>query len=200
MSDLQFHEKRIFEQIFDMSGGFVLDLNNWEFKSFFRDYDIDIDAEKYGIDGFSKAKRLRKFWELEHNSVVASVNRGLLSISKIDTSTELYQRAEEILCKLESFNLDRAEIEESREKEDARRSVKNIIQEAAYLIIRKSRADGHTFLETQEILQHPLIEDLFDVLEKYKDDKKLEFKLAANERTRENWIKEVLKKHKFCKE
>jgi hypothetical protein len=200
MSDLQFPDKKFFEKIFQMQDGYVLDLSSREFKAFFQDYDIDIEAEKYAIDGVSKGKRLKKFWEIEHNSLVASVNRGLLFLSEIDTSTELYQKAENILQKLESLNLDNAEIEESREKEDARRSVRTIIQEATYLIIRKSKMDGHTFMKVPDVLKHPLIENFFDVLGKYQDSKKLDFKLADNDRTREAWITEALKKHKFCKE
>jgi hypothetical protein len=200
MSELQFPEKKFFEKIFQMQDGYVLDLSSRDFKSFFQDYDIDIEAEKYAIDGVSKGKRLKKFWEIEHNSLVASVNRGLLFLSEIDTSTDVYQKAENILQKLESHNLDNAEIEESREKEDARRSVRTIIQEATYLIIRKSKMDGHTFMKVPDVLKHPLIENFFGVLGEYQDSKKLDFKLADNDRTREAWIIEALKKHKFCKE
>lgn len=200
MSELQFPEKKFFEKIFQMQDGYVLDLSSRDFKSFFQDYDIDIEAEKYAIDGVSKGKRLKKFWEIEHNSLVASVNRGLLFLAEIDTSTDVYQKAENILQKLESHNLDNAEIEESREKEDARRSVRTIIQEATYLIIRKSKMDGHTFMKVPDVLKHPLIENFFGVLGEYQDSKKLDFKLADNDRTREAWIIEALKKHKFCKE
>lgn len=199
MSDLQFPEKKFFEKLFQMEGGYVLNLSNREFKSFFQDYDIDIEAEKYGGDRISKANRLRKFWEIESNLTVASANRGLLVLAEIDTSNESYQRAEEILQRLENLS-DHSEVRESQGKEDARRSLRAIIQEATYLIIRKSKMDGHAPTKTPEILEHPLIEDLFGVLEKYQSEKNLDFKLATNDRTRESWVKEALKKHNFCKE
>jgi len=59
MAKLTFNEKKLVETVFDMSGGYVLDFSNREFREFMKDvvqYDI---YEKY--HGLSKAKILREF-------------------------------------------------------------------------------------------------------------------------------------------
>ncbi|WP_345256515.1 abortive infection family protein [Flaviaesturariibacter amylovorans] len=61
-----------------MSGGFVLDFSNNTFQDFFK-YNTgrNIYDDKYGDKGNSKANRLRCFWEVEPNLVVAKVLREL---------------------------------------------------------------------------------------------------------------------------
>jgi len=78
MSDLKADEKRKLERLFGMRGGYVLDFNNDSFQDFFYNYKIDIYSEIYNISGGSKARRLRAFWDLESNGVVAQVIAGLI--------------------------------------------------------------------------------------------------------------------------
>lgn len=77
MSTLKSHEKVIFERLLDR-GGYVLDFTDRTYAEFFREHGINIDAEKYRINGNSKMKRLRAFWEIESDAVVAKVLTALL--------------------------------------------------------------------------------------------------------------------------
>lgn len=78
MNDLKAWEKKLLERLFGMSSGYVLDFTNSTFAEFFREHGVDIYAEKYAFNGDSKAKRLRAFWEVEPNHLVADVLSALL--------------------------------------------------------------------------------------------------------------------------
>lgn len=81
MSNLKEIEKRVFEDLFGMASGHVLDFSNNRFAEFFREtVNIDIYASKYAFNGDSKAKRLRAFWETEPGALVGKVLAGLLEV------------------------------------------------------------------------------------------------------------------------
>jgi hypothetical protein len=77
MSTLKAHEKVIFEKLFDR-GGYVLDFTDRTYAEFFREHSIDIDSNKYQVNGASKMKRLRAFWEIEADSLVSKILAALL--------------------------------------------------------------------------------------------------------------------------
>jgi hypothetical protein len=71
MSSLKLVERACLEELFDMASGYVMDFSNRTFSEFFREaINIDIYAEKYSVNGESKARRLRSFWEIEADAVV----------------------------------------------------------------------------------------------------------------------------------
>lgn len=74
MADLNFKDKRYFENILNMGNGYVLNFSNRAMQEFIIDaIGVDIYIDKYSIKGESKANRLRAFWEIESN-----YNTGLL--------------------------------------------------------------------------------------------------------------------------
>lgn len=75
-------EKKIFERLFDRSG-YVLDFNDRTYSEFFREYQINIDSDKYLINGQSKMKRLRAFWEIENDLLVGKILNGLLEYAQV---------------------------------------------------------------------------------------------------------------------
>lgn len=85
MADLTWMEQRPLEVLFDMRGGTVLDFSNQTFAEF-------IDAcvkrqiydDKYSFNGDSKAKRLRAFWKVESNHLVAKLLEGLLDYMHVE--------------------------------------------------------------------------------------------------------------------
>jgi len=86
MSSLKTVEKKLFEDLFGMGGGYVLDFTNNTFAEFFRGtVDIDIYADKYSFNGDSKAKRLRAFWEVEPDSVAGIVLSEMLDVWKYES-------------------------------------------------------------------------------------------------------------------
>jgi hypothetical protein len=80
MSKLRFREKQVLEAFLEMGGGYVLNFSDRTFAEFFADFDVDIDDPRYseGHSG-SKANRLRSFWEMEPDGLVATVIRELVS-------------------------------------------------------------------------------------------------------------------------
>ena len=79
MSDLTNLEKKRFEKLFDMSGGYVLDFSNRTIAEFVVDstgrniYDV-----RYDYESGSKANRLRAFWQVEDNRVVGKLMGDML--------------------------------------------------------------------------------------------------------------------------
>ena len=62
MNSLATTDRQIFERCFGMSSGYVLDFTDRTFAEFvFEAVGIDIHAEKYKVEGTSKAKKLRTF-------------------------------------------------------------------------------------------------------------------------------------------
>jgi len=85
MANLKFNEKQLFEKLFDR-GGYVLNFTDRTFREFFSDFNINIEDNKYYINGASKMKRLRAFWDIESNKVVGEICNSLLEYaSSIET-------------------------------------------------------------------------------------------------------------------
>ncbi len=81
MSKLTFKHKAIMEQLFEMESGYVLGFSNNTFRTFMAEQtDIDVYLEPGYIEESSKAKKLRRFWNNEEDSIVGKVILGLLEI------------------------------------------------------------------------------------------------------------------------
>jgi hypothetical protein len=89
MADLKTLEKRHLEDLFGMSGGFVLDFTNQSFATLFRDsVRVNIYDQKYAIQGDSKARRLRAFWDCESNAIVGKVLKEMLDVWRYQNPTK----------------------------------------------------------------------------------------------------------------
>jgi len=100
MSNLKPIEKRAFEDLFDMSSGYVMDFTNATFAEFFRDIaNVDIYSERYAITGDSKAKRLRAFLEIETDQSVSRALSELLDIWEYDNDPSGDNRAKYEKCR-----------------------------------------------------------------------------------------------------
>lgn len=89
MSDLTGLEKRKLERLLEMSSGYVLGFSNRTFEDFILDTtgrQIYTQAYEYGSG--SKANRLRTFWNVEPNHVVAALMSAILDLYK-DEGREL---------------------------------------------------------------------------------------------------------------
>ncbi len=71
MAKISALDKRLLENAFGMQTGYVLDFSDESFRRFFEDFEINIEDEKYCKNGTSKANRLRTFWDIENNDIVA---------------------------------------------------------------------------------------------------------------------------------
>jgi hypothetical protein len=84
MSDLTISEKKKLEKLLGMSSGYVLNYSDRTFAEFvLESTGLDIDDDRYRINGHSKAKRLRTFWTLEDNRTVGKLLNDF--INDIDT-------------------------------------------------------------------------------------------------------------------
>ena len=78
MVHLKRSEMRVFDDAFDMHGGYVLDFSDRTITEFFEDeFGIDFYDPKYAFNGTSKAKRLRAFLTTEDAYTVCRVARAL---------------------------------------------------------------------------------------------------------------------------
>jgi hypothetical protein len=74
MSDIKLAERLQLERALGMSSGYVGGFSNRTFEEFINEVTgLNIYEEKYGRNGHSKANRLRAFWELEPNFLVANL-------------------------------------------------------------------------------------------------------------------------------
>ncbi|MBQ6617537.1 MAG: hypothetical protein IJH67_14355 [Thermoguttaceae bacterium] len=81
MSKLSYREKNLMEKLFEMNGGYVLNLNNRQFGELIEEYsNIDVYSDPKYTSEPSKAKKLRKFWNNESDSIVGRVILELLRI------------------------------------------------------------------------------------------------------------------------
>lgn len=79
MSSLTAIEKSMFENLFGMSSGYVLDFSNQSFQNFVHTtIKVNILGSKYEHYGDSKAKRLREFWDHESDPLVGKLLSELL--------------------------------------------------------------------------------------------------------------------------
>jgi hypothetical protein len=107
MSSLKMLERGCLEELFGMDGGYVMDFSNRTFSEFFRESArIDIYADKYAVNGDSKAKRLRAFIELEADALVGKAISDLLEYWHYKTpqpsakETALAERAKQVIERL----------------------------------------------------------------------------------------------------
>lgn len=85
MSDLSSIEKRKLERLLQMGSGYVLNFSDRTFGEFFEEHTgLDIDHARYKVRGTSKANRLRSFWTIEPNQIVANVIAAMIEHSKED--------------------------------------------------------------------------------------------------------------------
>jgi hypothetical protein len=78
MSDLSSMEKRKLERALEMPSGYVLNFSNRTFEEFFCDtLNIEIYDKKYDYGSGSKANRMRAFWDIESNFIVAQALEAL---------------------------------------------------------------------------------------------------------------------------
>jgi hypothetical protein len=101
MSSLTDVEKRYFEKLLDMQGGYVSDFSDATFGEFFSRHGVDIHGTKYQTYGTSKAKKMRAFWERELDALVGTVLSELLDSYEAD-------------CDLNNRATDAAILEKSR--------------------------------------------------------------------------------------
>lgn len=78
MANLKKSDMRVIDDAFDMHNGYVLNFSDRTFAEYFEDeFGIDIDDEKYAVNGSSKAKRFRTFVDIEDEYTVSHVLRNL---------------------------------------------------------------------------------------------------------------------------
>lgn len=109
MSSLTDNDKRYFEDLLSMRGGYVLDFNNATFGELFNGHKIDIHSVKYQTYGTSKAKKMRAFWEKESDAEVAAVLSEMLDsyttsceLSGDDINTVVLEKCRSIIIRLAS--------------------------------------------------------------------------------------------------
>ncbi len=85
MSSLTDREKRCFERLFEMQEtDKVFDYTDQNYNILFKNHNIDINDKKYLTDGSSQTQRMRIFWDIEDDKIVADVLSEILSSCESD--------------------------------------------------------------------------------------------------------------------
>ena len=111
MAKINIIDKQLLEDAFGMQTGYVLDFSDASFKKFFENFGINIDNPKYFVNGTSKANRLRTFWEIEDNELVAEtintmadmkINKDLSILARghIQKSAKIRERLESKIAEI----------------------------------------------------------------------------------------------------
>jgi hypothetical protein len=112
MSSLGTNDKRVLEKLFQMGGGYVLNFSDRTFGEFFRDdVSVDIYDEQYNYASGSKANRLRGFWQVADDPLVAESIEKLIAfietqilletLKRQDFPSELTRRGHQIAARLQ---------------------------------------------------------------------------------------------------
>lgn len=83
MSNLSTADKKYLENALRLDSSPIV---HFDFQTFFKELGVDIDNPKYSSDGTTKTERIRKFWELESNSLVG---RSILELAALFRNLEL---------------------------------------------------------------------------------------------------------------
>lgn len=107
MSNLKTIDRQPFEELLGMSGGYVMDFTDATFASFFAEcVGRDIHDNRYTKYGTSKAKKLRAFWDVEPDAIVAKVLGELIELWKYhNPEPSAKQRATVTRCQEVIHNL-----------------------------------------------------------------------------------------------
>lgn len=130
MAKLTTTEKQILEELFQMSGGYVLNFSDRTFGELFRDdLGVNIFDQKYNYASGSKANRLRGFWQVAHDSDVAkSIDQLLvyietqIAIGKLSADKfphHLVQRAHTVSSRLSGIAPEQPATESARSRSPA---------------------------------------------------------------------------------
>lgn len=99
MANLTALEKRQFEDLFNMSSGYVGSYSNNTFGQFFQSAaNVNIFEDKYGIGSGSKANRMRAFWDIENDALVGKVLKEMIDIWEYENNNSKDNKAF-IACK-----------------------------------------------------------------------------------------------------
>jgi len=105
MSDLNNTEKRKFEKLLDMGGGYVLDFSNRTLDEFVIDsIGRSLYDQRCAYGSGSKANQIRGFWKVEANHVVGKLMGDVLDYAvgtgRVIRDTEWYKECEKIILRL----------------------------------------------------------------------------------------------------
>ena len=95
MANLTMNDKELLEELLKMRSGYVLDFSDRTFEEFFKqELGIDIFDEKYNYHTGSKANRMRAFWKIESDELVARCIIKLLEYIELKVDLGKYVRDE----------------------------------------------------------------------------------------------------------
>jgi hypothetical protein len=107
MADLTNTEKRQFERLLGMGGGYVLDFSNRTFAEFVIDATGRDPYDAMYDHGSSKANRLRGFWAAEPNRVVGKLMADMVAYARSlpgDKDAGLLEHCERTVARLQQDN------------------------------------------------------------------------------------------------
>lgn len=104
MSTLTPSEKAKFERLLNMGNGYVSSFSDATFATFVAEaVELDIHSAKYTSKGTSKAKKLREFWRVEPDNLVADLLDGLIDHqAEFESDEQLLEDCRAIVARMRS--------------------------------------------------------------------------------------------------
>jgi len=104
MARLNSIDRKLLEDLLGMRSGYVLDFTDPSYAAFFREADIDINRPRFAVNGTSKAKRMRSFWDTASDGDVGKVIKLLFEYIQATNPNgcggQVDSRHQEVLAKL----------------------------------------------------------------------------------------------------
>ncbi len=137
MSDLKRIERIKFEKLFGMGGGYVMEFSNRTFEDFVLEIvGKEIYGGRYDNDSNSKAKLLRKFWEIESNYTVAILTEAMIDLWVAEKQTSFSKISDEENVLVENCKKIVSRLKENSPVEDIQ-SIKAELSENDFSLLAK---------------------------------------------------------------
>lgn len=116
MAKIKMSDKTLLENAFGMRDGYVLKFSDKSFADFFAELGININDEQYLKNGDSKANRLRAFWEIENESLVA---QSIIEMADLVINEELVMLTNPLILPVAKQMIEARRIQMERVKDIA---------------------------------------------------------------------------------
>lgn len=137
MSDLKRIERIKFEKLFEMGGGYVMEFSNRTFEDFVLEIvGKEIYGGRYDNDTNSKAKLLRKFWEIESNYTVSILTEAMIDLWIAEKQTSFSKISDEEKVLVENCRKIVSRLKENSPVEDIQ-SIKAELAENDFSLLAK---------------------------------------------------------------
>ncbi len=154
MPNIRMMDMNYLDELLEMKGGYPCDFSNRTFSQFFHELSINIDEPKWSVEGDSKGKRLRYFFQNADKASVARVLHALWEYredwlrrnNRQDPLPEAHNRLIEIIARMTGIaNAPKPETKSSDEKKYNKKVFTDLSAELFRVSALDPQARGYEF-------------------------------------------------------